>query len=400
MTTNEYLPRQPSPKVHLALMMNRLKIEACIQAALYHALIQPYTRGRRGSSGKPDEVSVLVHFFALLPDLEQRLNELLNMDGVDVQIKGVFCHKSGCLGPVVDFDVPPLGRGCELADLLILVTHDDVDDGGAFGNGCFLQAKVERGKVRQGPSSQRQSALYCQAKSFRFRNPGAYATLELPDHATPGFREMPGASTSGFAFWSYDAFKREAFEDEANLQSPSAVRQHGCCGPFWWHASSFMLPPGLNDPSADIGFGNAIYRLMEGSLGIAVGRPQAGDFRWNRIVHDVVLRAINEPLGDTRGIVGLDDLMRAGTGPDWLVNSGTSLVKNPFRDLARAFGTESLETAAWRHAEKENRISIEKMQNRHGDVDGKGPPGRNDEGPGPEDSGSSGSFIQIQLSSR
>ena len=94
-----------------------------------------------------------------------------------------------------------------------------------------------------------------------------------------------------------------------------------------------MLPPGLNDPSADIGFGNAIYRMMEGSLGISVGRPQAGDFGWNRIVHDVVFRAINEPLGDTRGIVGLDDLMRAGTGPDWLVNSGTSLVKNPFRKL-------------------------------------------------------------------
>lgn len=398
--TNGYQPGPPPPQVRLALMMNRLKIEACIQAALYHALILPSNRNPRSQSNKPDEVSVLLHFFALLPDLEQRLNDLLNKDGVDVHIKGVFCHKSGCLGPVVDFDVPPLGRGCELADLLMLVTHDGVDAGGDFGNGCFLQAKVERGKIRQGPSSKRQSALYCQAKFFRFRNPAAYSTPELPDHPTPGYREMPGALRSGFAFWSYDAFRQEAFEDAVGMRSSTKRRIFPCCGPIWWHASSFMLPPSVNDPTADIGFGNAVYRMMEGSLGIAVGQPQPGDFGWNRIVHDVVLRAIREPLGGTRGIGGLDDLLRACAELDQLVNSGIALVKNPFRNLAKAFGTEALKEAAVRHAEKENRIIFERLRNRDSNKGSDGPPFGNTVDLGPEDSGSSGSFINIQLSSR
>jgi hypothetical protein len=396
MSQSLHQPAQPPPSIRLALMMNRLKIEAAIQGALSRALGKAAYKNRHTGRRmtRPDEVSVLIHFFALLPALEDVLNELLRRNHVGVKIKGVFCHKSGSLGPVVDFDVPPGSPGCELADLLMLVTHGNAESAGYFGNGCFLQAKVERGKINQGASSRRQSSLYCQGRSFKFRDFKNYISPDLPDHHIPGYREMPGADSSGFAFWSYDAFQRECGE-------AGHWRHWHYDHPFWSHASALMLPTLLNDPTADLGFGHAMYRLLEGSLGIGVRRALPNDFGWNRIVHDVVLRALQEPLGDTKGIVSVDNLHRASADVNSLIGSGIALVSNPFRELAAAFGSKAMYSAAEEHAKEVNRMNSETLDERLKRADGGDrPPPNEEDGPGPEDSGSSGSFIQINLFER
>lgn len=388
-------PAPPSPTIRLSLALNRLRIEAAIQSELSHAvyLAEDSAHLKSGSSVRPDEVSVLIHFFLRLPTLQDHLNQILESKGVTVEVKGVFCHKNGNCGPVVDFDVPPGSPGCELADLLVLVTDGSPGIGDMVGNACFLQAKVERKKFNQGASAIRQSALYCHSRSFRFRNPSAYFSPDLPDHQVPGHRDMPVLGTSGFAFWSYDAF--------ANYWHDQKKRWYG-----WNNASAFALPMNLNDPTKDIGFGHAIYRLMEGSLGLGVAPTSVGDFGWNRIVHDVVLRAMSEPLGKKKGIVGLDDLKRAKRDYHWLkesslIESGVAAVMNPFRELAAAFGSKAMSQAAEAHVEKRERLAGEELEAalvKAGDSGNQPPKG--DGEIGPNDSGSSGSFIQIKLTEK
>ncbi len=387
-------PSAPSPNIQLALALNRLRIEAAVHTNLSHALrlAESQARQKGNHQVRPDEVGVLIYFFRLLPRLQDRLNEIVNPKGLGIEIKGVFCHKTGNLGPVVDFDVPAGSRGCELADLLVLITHGTRDSGDAIGNACFLQAKVDRKGFGQGRSSRRQSDLYCRNNSFRFRNPAAYSSPELPDHSIAGFREMPGSDLSGFAFWSYDAFVNE-------------WDIHPYYRNAWGNASAVAIPANLNDPRCDIGFGNAIYRLMEGSIGLGVVPPIPDDFGWNRIVHDVVLRAIREPLGNHRGIVGLDGLRRVtpnSPSSSWngfmLMRDGVATVMNPFRELAAAFGSKAMYEAAEAHAKGANRLNDEELEAelKRAGGDGGEPP-TDDVDLGPEDSGSSGSFIQINL---
>jgi hypothetical protein len=391
-------PLAPPPNTQIAVALNRLRIEAAIHANLSHALqlADSQLNHRRNHPARPNEVAVLINFFRMLPRLQKRLNEIVAPSGVGIEIKGVFCHKSGSLGPVVDFDVPPGSPGCELADLLVLVTHGMRNPGGAFGNACFLQAKVERKKFIQGSSSRRQSDLYCRSRSFRFRNPSAYSSPGLPDHAdVAGFREMPGSDLSGFAFWSYDAFVNE-------------WKTHPYYRYCWGNASAVALPVHLNDPRCDIGFGNAIYRLMEGSLGLGVAPPIPGDFDWNRIVHDVVLRAISEPLGSHRKIVGLDDLRRVSPiapSSSWdgfmLMLGGAAAVMNPFSELAAAFESKGMVEAAAAHLEGVNRLKGVELENALKRAGGEGLEPPTDDGDiGPDDWGSSGSFIQINLIDR
>lgn len=387
-------PAAPSPSIQLALALNRLRIEAAVHTHLSHAikLADFQARHERNHQIRPDEVGVLIYFFRQLPALQDRLNEIVNPKGLGIEIKGVFCHKSGTLGPVVDFDVSPGSPGCELADLLILVTHGTRDAGDAIGNACFLQAKVDRKKFGQGRSSRRQSDLYCRSNSFRFRNPAAYSSPEFPDHSIAGFREMPGSDLSGFAFWSYDAFVNE-------------WDTHPYYRYAWGNASAVAIPANLNDPRCDIGFGSAIYRLLEGSLGLGVVPPTPGDFGWNRIVHDVVLRAIREPLGSHRGIAGLDGLRRVtpiASFSSWsgfmLMRDGVATVMNPFLELASAFESKAMYEAAEAHAKDTNRLNDEDLKaaiERAGG-DGAEPP-TDDVDLGSENSGSSGSFIQINL---
>ena len=356
-------------------------------------------RSRKPKRSTPDEIRVLLHFFSMLPSLEVWLNDILQKSKVKVQVKGVFCHKSGSLGPVVDFNESPDRKGCELADLLILVTHDNSASVSAFGNGCFLQAKVERSKISQGSSSKRQSALYCLAKSFRFKNPKAYVSSDFPDHITPGHRDMPEKHTSGFAFWSYDAFREHVFEDSNWPFYPYCPDPNYPRSFMWYNASSVMLPSGLDDPAADLGFGNAMYRILEGSLGIAVTPPKNDDFGWSRIVHDVVLRAIIEPLGVPRGIAGLDDVRRADIQIESLIGSGLAITKNPFNSLASKFGTEAMKTAAKQFATSNNRLNSDDLKKHFSNVNGDGPPSENINNFESNEDGSSGSFIQIHLSS-
>ena len=87
------------------------------------------------------EVGALAWFFANgLRNLENRWNSTL--DDTQVSLKGVFCHKSGNAGPVVDFH-HALG-GCELADILLILTQAGTSSGTARGNALFLQAKDHR----------------------------------------------------------------------------------------------------------------------------------------------------------------------------------------------------------------------------------------------------------------
>lgn len=202
---------------------------------------------------------------------------------------------------------------------------------------------------------------------------------------------MPGYHLSGFAFWSYDAFVNE-------------WQDHPYYRYAWGNASAVALPANLSDPRMDLGFGNAIYQLMAGSLGIGVSAPSPGDFGWNRIIHDVVLRAMREPLGAPKKIVGLDDLRRvfpAAPSSSWrgfmLLRSGVAGVLNPFKELADAFESEAMRKAALQHAEGVNRLRGDELEAALERTGGDSEPPRTNEEIGPDDSGSSGSFIQINL---
>ena len=101
-------------------------------------------------------------------------------------------------------------------------------------------------------------------------------------------------------------------------------------------------------------FGEAMHLLMTGEFGLPVQPVQPGDFGWNRIVHDVVLRAISEPLGDTQGIAVADDVRRVlrcqPTSLVRLLQANIAIKANPFEALSCWFGSKALVGAVAGHS--------------------------------------------------
>jgi len=136
--------------------MHRAEIQAAFYEMIFSAQLQV---GESGLQHRSKEVATLLYFFLDLNHLQDALNQILRKERITTACKGIFGHKSGRLGPVVDFDMPPGTPGCELCDLLVLTTYGDPISGTALGNAAFLQAKLKRSKLTQGASSKRQCAL-------------------------------------------------------------------------------------------------------------------------------------------------------------------------------------------------------------------------------------------------
>lgn len=373
---------QPPAPIRNALLAKRVSIQAALQESLEHAII---LTGSMRPSTKSREVATLCHFFLNVPALQIVFSHLLKLR---VTIKGVFGHHSRPYGPVVDFARP---TNCELCDMLFLVTYVGTKQSEFFANASFFQAKLDRRSMFKGESGKRQRDLYENAKSFVFVNPELYAS-SLPEPPTHGERQMPGSATSGFCFWAYNELP--------GLPS----------GWHWpWHASTVTAPSDFDIAQRDEGFGEALFKLMIGQYGLPVSAPDPADFGWSRIVHDFLLRAARESLGYTYGVPHGPGIRRLNFGGDdvsALLRSGVSLVANPFGELFGWFRSEDLSSVGKAHAE-ERRFSADDLRkvlsehHREGGDDGPGDnePPEDDFEPGSDDSGGSGSFIHINISS-
>ena len=156
-------PVAPPKSVRDILAAQRIEIQGAFNECLEYAVIltewmSPSPRSR--------EVATLCHFFLNIPALQSALSAALNP--LRVSVKGVFGHYSRPYGPVVDFGAP---RGCELCDMLFVVTYGAPPRTGPFGNASFFQAKIQRKSMFSGKSSQRQRDLYLTAPWFVLRKP-------------------------------------------------------------------------------------------------------------------------------------------------------------------------------------------------------------------------------------
>ena len=174
-------------RLQLAVVAQRTAVTSAFYEWLYRAI---------ASQGN-GEVATLIRLFVALPELQETLSTIFTQARFSVKIKGVFCHVSGKTGPVVDFDPPP-GAGCEICDLLILVTYG-ADGTISLGNAVFLQAKRKRDDLSKGRSTSRQRELYEQAALFTFRDAMNYQT-RLGEPGIAGRREMPPKNTSAFCY--------------------------------------------------------------------------------------------------------------------------------------------------------------------------------------------------------
>ncbi|MEO7932228.1 MAG: hypothetical protein ABIT76_03615 [Chthoniobacterales bacterium] len=364
-------------RIHESLLTSRVAIESVFYEALYHAL----SKSEPLQAKRPGEVKTLINFFLQLPTMQETLNAVLSRHHISAELKGVFCHKAGASGPVVDFDIPTTGPGCELCDLLVLVTYEGDDGELALGNACFLQAKVERSDLSSGVSTMRQRKLYEEAPTFRFRNSGNYSLPNFSD-STSGHRTMPGAKSKGFCYW--------AFMDGHPM-------------PNWMlNTSTVTEPLNVDAPKKDLSFGGAMFDLMTGQFGIKVDPVSSTEFAWNRIVHDVVLRAMSEALRCSSGIIAVKDVPRiAREGRALLreaLHAELALVSNPFVSLADAFNSPQLKESAASYVKEKNKISKERLEKilLHEDDEGGEPPDEKQR-EFPADGNGGGSFIHINL---
>jgi hypothetical protein len=337
------------------------------------------------------EVATLCHFFLNLGGLESALTAALKPVRLKVQVKGAFGHYSKPFGPVVGFGDDSSLPGCELCDMMFIVTYAGPKGSEPFGNASFFQAKLNRGKLLSGKSSKRQGELYESADSFIFRDSKRYASA-FPENKIPGWREMPGKATTGFCFWSFDA--REGVAEG---------------WPWIWQASAVIKPTAFKNPSADRTFAEAVFELMTGEFGLAVEKPAPGDFGWNRIVHDFVFRAARESLGYSHGVSYPSDIRRIQqqnpSDISWLLNSGVSIVANPFQEFFDWFGSGELSDLPKKDHLENRYLGPEALADlrrkfRFDGALGEPPlePPADDEEPGPDDAGGGGSFVHINVS--
>ena len=165
------------------------------------------------------------------------------------------------------------------------------------------------------------------------------------------------------------------------------------------NSSSVIIPQFLPDPTRDIPSAEALYQLLVGELGLVVKAPRAGEFGWNRIVHDVTLRAMRETLRCSAGIANVKNLSRvSGIKADVLaaLTAASALVLNPFDELSLAFASEDLRRLS-SDITKHTRLDEKTLAEMFGDAGGDKPPGSHGFGEPLPDEAGGGAFIQIHI---
>lgn len=299
----------------------------------------------------------------------------MHRSGVRVLVKGVFCHVSGRTGPVVDFDKPSPGRGCEICDLLVLVTYG-VGTKMSLGNAVFLQAKLTRDDLKGGSSTDRQRELYEKAPEFRFRYSDKYTTA-LGEPKVPGTRQMPPKDYGGFCYWPFTT--------------------HSGSTKFPVNSSTVIVPNSVQHPRDDVAFGEALLGLMIGKFGEQMRPAKKNEFGWNRIVHDVVFRSMHEALRCSGGIKDVKTLPRISPDgrAELLAAMNMALVLNPLRELSESFQSEDISTAA-NDLSARRRIDAKQFESIFRKLEGEPPPPIEPPEVG-DNEGGGGAFIHIHI---
>lgn len=182
---------RPPQRILNQILLRRDRMIQAIQTGIDHT----FTAAERGCAGSPGEVDRLVYFFLVgLPAIEGQFNVIFQGSSVRATLSGIFCHQTPRVTPIPASGTNP--PGCELGDILFLVTYGGRIYSRYLGNALLVQAKEDASTV----DGTTQAHLYENATAFTYNSPGDLApqrrSLADCDYALWywGFRHQ---------FWNY-----------------------------------------------------------------------------------------------------------------------------------------------------------------------------------------------------
>ena len=241
---------RPPQHILTQILLRKDRLTQAIRTAIDYN----FTAAERGCVGNPGEVDRLVYFFLEgLPVIESQFNGILDGSGVRATLSGIFCHQTPRVMPVPASATTPLG--CELGDILFLVTYGDRLYGRYLGNAFLVQAKEDASTV----DGTTQAHLYEKAAAYTYSSPPSLA---------PQSRSFGGCK---FALW-YWGFRRR----------------------FWHYPAQWMTEGVAARPRLDhrfeMPFENALMDLICGVNGHRVRalEPNSTESGWSKIVDDLI----------------------------------------------------------------------------------------------------------------
>lgn len=258
------MPYRPSPKIADAIIAERHQIRSVVANAVdtsfqtaFHAL-----------GGKAGEVEKVIYFFMEgLPIIESGLNRLLKPYRVSVVVSGIFCHQT----PKVKSLTPHISSAsCELGDLALVATYDQIPAPDGLGNALLLQAK-ERFNSGVSPD---QELLYETTDRFEYVSP---RSLSSPTPPSLPQRSLVGA-LSCLYYWDL---------------SPSYLWSYPL--PAAYSTTAILARPRPLNSYFRSQFEDVVTDLFCGIAGRGFQKAPVGD-GWSSIIHDLVknsaLRAV------------------------------------------------------------------------------------------------------------
>jgi hypothetical protein len=121
------MPFRPPERIFDALLENSEAIEVAFDAIVSDS----FTLAATSNGGKLHEVPAFsALFFRGLPEVEVRLNRILNPSRIKVTVSGIFCHKT----PIVAYSGGGVTGSCELSDLTFISTYGAKLTGGGIAH--------------------------------------------------------------------------------------------------------------------------------------------------------------------------------------------------------------------------------------------------------------------------
>lgn len=241
---------RPPQHILSEILLRRTQMTHALATAIDHS----FTAAERGCAGRPGEVDRLVYFFLHgLPAIEGQFNSILNGSGVQATLSGIFCHQTPRVRPVPASPHSP--AGCELGDILFLVTYGGRLYSHYLGNALLMQAKEQLRSVR----GTTQAHLYEVATSFDYSWPAPLAGQTRLLHDT------------SYALWYWG-------------MNPDHWRFHRA----WFTEGVAARPTPVAQSMSS--FEDALMDLICGINGRRVKALQAGDpsVGWSKIVDDLI----------------------------------------------------------------------------------------------------------------
>lgn len=231
--------------------MRRDRLTRAIATAIDHSM----KAAEYGCLGQPGEVDRLVYFFLEgLPAIESQFNGILADSRVRATLSGIFCHQTPHVNPIPPSRTTP--PGCELGDILFLVTYGRRLRGDYLGNALLVQAKEEVESV----DGTTQAHLYERAIAFDYTSPQQLA------------RQQRDLTACQFALW-YWGFGRRAWRSR-----------------HWWRTEGRLAArPRMAVPRGEP-FEDVLMDLICGVNGRRVKSQPANSTEtgWSKIVDDLI----------------------------------------------------------------------------------------------------------------